>query len=108
MFSSQSLTGNLLQVDGQEIYYSSLEANITENDFSISQTKSIIECPIFIPEATIINNVTPKSSPAKKIFVPPRTPIVPLNPFTDYDESKNPFYENYNDGINNPSKDNKD
>lgn len=82
-----------------------MEANITGSSFSTSQTNTRRESPIPIREARIINNPTPKSSPAEKAFIPPKTPIVPSNPFKeDYDESKNPFADD-DDDKNNPFKD---
>ena len=56
--------------------------------------------PIQIKEARIINSFTPKSSPAKKSFIPPKTPIVASNPFhgDDYEEAKNPFADEKDDG----------
>lgn len=57
-----------------------------------------------------MNSTTPKSSPIEKSFVPPKNPIVPLNPFEadDYDESKNPFANDDDDDANNPFKDDDD
>lgn len=95
-------------INKPDVYSSSLEANITSSDFTKPQTSSRKESPIPIREAKIINNPTPKSSPADKAFIPPRTPIVPSNPFKDeYDESKNPFAEDDGDE-NNPFRDDYD
>lgn len=78
-----------------DIYSSSLEANIsgTGSGLSTPRTSSRKASPVPIREARIVNNPSPKSSPAHKSFVPPRTPIVPTNPFVDYDEKMNPFAE---------------
>ncbi|XP_008204135.1 vacuolar protein sorting-associated protein 11 homolog isoform X1 [Nasonia vitripennis] len=109
-FSSQSTSSNLLcAINKQDVYSSSLEANIAGSSFSTPQNSTRKESPVPIREARIINNPTPKSSPAEKAFIPPKTPIVPSNPFIeDYDESKNPFAEEDDDDKNNPFKDDYD
>ncbi|XP_043279403.1 vacuolar protein sorting-associated protein 11 homolog [Venturia canescens] len=96
-FASSSVTiyedrpRNLVKPD---IYSSSLEANISGavSGSSTPRTNSRRASPVPIREARIMNNPSPKSSPANKSFVPPKTPIVPMNPF-EYDESMNPFAE---------------
>ncbi|XP_076240073.1 vacuolar protein sorting 11 isoform X2 [Calliopsis andreniformis] len=78
-----------------DVYSSSMEANISNTGSGISTPRgnSSKASPVPIREARILNSSTPKSSPIQKTFVPPKTPIVPTNPFEtdDYDESKNPF-----------------
>ena len=82
-----------------DIYSSSLEANIsgTLSGLTTLRTNSRKTSPVAIREARILNNPSPRSSPAHKTaFVPPRTPIVPCNPFDEddtYPESMNPFAE---------------
>ncbi|XP_011305315.1 vacuolar protein sorting-associated protein 11 homolog [Fopius arisanus] len=73
-----------------EVYSTSLEANV-----SASPRSSKKSSPVAIREARIVNNQSPRASPGAKAFVPPKTPIVPANPFaeSDYDEKKNPFAE---------------
>lgn len=95
-----------------DLYSSSIEANIsgTINDISSPRGNSKKAVPVPIKEARILNSTTPKSSPVQKSYVPPKTPIVPSNPFgaDDYDESKNPFAEDKDDDTTNPFKDNDD
>ncbi|XP_024946618.1 vacuolar protein sorting-associated protein 11 homolog isoform X2 [Cephus cinctus] len=92
-----------------DIYSSSLEANISGTGSNISTPKlasSRKASPIPIREARILNNSTPKSSPAQKSFIPPKTPIAPTNPFTgeEYDEAMNPFSEDKDDDVHNSVK----
>ncbi|XP_070156564.1 vacuolar protein sorting-associated protein 11 homolog isoform X1 [Polyergus mexicanus] len=95
-----------------DIYSSSLEANIsgTGSGLSTPRGNSAKASPVPIREARILNTTTPKSSPIEKSFVPPKNPIMPLNPFEtdDYDESKNPFADDDDDDANNPFIDNDD
>lgn len=95
-----------------DVYSSSLEANIsgTGSGLSTPRGNSTKASPVPIREARILNSTTPKSSPIEKSFVPPKNPIVPLNPFEtdDYDESKNPFANDDDDDANNPFKDDDD
>lgn len=94
-----------------DLYSSSLEANISGAGSGISTPRgnSRKASPVPIREARILNSTTPKSSPVQKSFVPPKTPIMPSNPFEtdDYDESKNPFFKDDND-VTNPLKDEND
>ncbi|XP_058799921.1 vacuolar protein sorting-associated protein 11 homolog isoform X5 [Phymastichus coffea] len=108
LLPSQSTASNYLRsLNKPDIYPSSLKANITGSDIRTPQATSRKESTIPIREAKIINNPTPKSSPADKAFIPPKTPIVPSNPFKEeYDESKNPFAED--DDKNNPFNDDYD
>lgn len=85
-------------------FSSTLEANISGN---VSSTRKA--SPVQIKEARIISHPTPKSSPARKPFVPPTEPIVPLNPFEDdYDEEKNPFAQEDEDAVDGGAKDSPD
>lgn len=78
-----------------DIYSSSLEANMSgpTSGTSTPHTSSRKGSPIPIREARILNNPSPKMSPAQKSFIPPKAPIAPLNPFQGdgYNESLNPF-----------------
>ncbi|KAJ8686405.1 hypothetical protein QAD02_022199 [Eretmocerus hayati] len=87
-FSSQSMKNDILRnLNKTDVYSSSLEANISGTHLSMSQSHFKKELHVPIQEARIMNNPTPKSSPAEKAFVPPKTPLVPSNPFKDdYDE----------------------
>lgn len=96
-----------------DVYSSSLEANISNtgsSGISTPRGNSRKASPVPIREARILNSSTPKSSPIQKSFVPPKTPIVPTNPFEvdDYDESKNPFSKDDNDDDANLVNDNDD
>ncbi|KAK9307140.1 hypothetical protein QLX08_002461 [Tetragonisca angustula] len=107
-----ALDDRLRSYPKSDVYSSSLEANISGmvSDISSSWGNSKKTVPVPIKEARILNSTTPKSSPIQKSYVPPKTPIVPSNPFgtDDYDESKNPFSEDNDDDITNPFKDNED
>ena len=88
------------------MYCTSLEDNISDNEFLVSQMNLGRESSIAIHEGNI-NNSTPKSSPAEQTFIPPKMPIMVSNPFKEqYDESKNPFAED--DDKNNPFSDDYD
>ncbi|XP_063984513.1 vacuolar protein sorting-associated protein 11 homolog [Diachasmimorpha longicaudata] len=80
-----------------DAYSSSLEANVSGSGSGLStpRSNSRKSSPVSIREARIVNNQSPKASPVTRAFVPPKTPIVPSNPFgeSDYDEKKNPFAE---------------
>lgn len=69
-----------------ESFSSSLEANITDSGLG---KKKVVPVPV--------KDVKP--SPSQKMFVPPKTPIVPLNPFEgdNYDEDLNPFNKEEDD-----------
>jgi len=83
-----------------------LEANISGTGSGLSTPRGKAS-PVPIREARILNSTTPKSSPVERLFVPPKTLIVPSNPFEtdDYDESKNPFANDDDDDATNPFKD---
>ncbi|XP_012258670.2 vacuolar protein sorting-associated protein 11 homolog [Athalia rosae] len=89
--------GRLRVFAKSDIYSSSLEANISESasGSSTTRTSSRKASPIPIRDTRILNNPSPKMSPAQKNFIPPKAPIASLNPFKRdlYDESKNPFAE---------------
>lgn len=106
-FPSQPTASEILRaINKTDKYSSSLEANITGSGFSSIQTNSRKESPTPNREARINNNLTPKSSPADKAFVPPKTPLVPSNPFVnEYDESKNPFAEDDKNPFNDDDDD---
>ncbi|XP_046752959.1 vacuolar protein sorting-associated protein 11 homolog isoform X2 [Diprion similis] len=88
--------GRLRVLAKPDIYSSSFDASLSRPTSGTSTPRSSRKgSPIPIREARILNIPSPKMSPAQKTFIPPKTPIVPSNPFTGdgYDESKNPFAE---------------
>ncbi|XP_046491290.1 vacuolar protein sorting-associated protein 11 homolog isoform X2 [Neodiprion pinetum] len=91
--------GRLRVLAKPDIYSSSFDTSLSGPTSGTSTPRSSRKgSPIPIREARILNISSPKMSPAQKTFIPPKTPIVPLNPFTGdgYDESKNPFAEDNN------------
>ncbi|XP_034943521.1 vacuolar protein sorting-associated protein 11 homolog [Chelonus insularis] len=80
-----------------EVYSTTLEANISStsgvsNVVKVNPSKS---SPLPIRDANIANNSS-RISPANKAFVTPKTPIIPTNPESEYDERKNPFAKDPN------------
>lgn len=104
--------GRLRVLAKPDIYSSSLEANISgpASGTSTPRTSSRRGSPIPIREARILNNPSPKLSPAQKNFIPPKAPITTSNPFgrDSYDESKNPFAEDDDHTENKPYDGNDD
>ncbi|XP_012139382.1 vacuolar protein sorting 11 isoform X2 [Megachile rotundata] len=110
--TSLALDDRLRAYPKSDLYSSSLEANIsgTGSGISTPRVNSRKASPVPIREARILNNTTPKSSPIQKSFIPPKTPITPSNPFEndDYDESKNPFFEDKDENDDDTFKDDDD
>ncbi|XP_046409664.1 vacuolar protein sorting-associated protein 11 homolog isoform X1 [Neodiprion fabricii] len=103
--------GRLRVLAKPDIYSSSFDTSLSGPTSGTSTPRSSRKgSPILIREARILNISSPKMSPAQKTFIPPKTPIVPLNPFTGdgYDESKNPFAEDNNTAEDDPFQEDDD